>query len=515
MSALAEKAATPARPEVISLRVTLAGLMAVMALAVIETNIVNTSLPRIVADLGGMSRLAWVVTAFLLTSTIAAPLYGKLSDLYGRRRMLVVSIATFLAGSLLCGAAQSMTQMILFRGLQGLGAGGLVTLVQATIGHLVSPDKRARYQTLFTVVFALSSLAGPLIGGALTTYVSWRWIFLVNLPVGLVALMLILNGLPPSDGARRSAIDLAGAALLATCTTSLLVFLGSSPQRSLLTYALLGVATALSFSLLLRQERRASEPILDLDLFGNRTFAIGICATTAMSFAMLAALLLLPLYLQLIAGRSPMQAAMIVTPQIVGMILSSAGGARFATSAGRVPLLLVAGVILEALGLWGLVVGTGLGLPIWAFSIIAMILGMGMGMGMPNAVAIVQNAVGRHQLGVATGAVSFFRSLGGAAGVALSGGVVALDLRRALVGQHFDIGVQTLIDRGGDVAGRLPPDQLHEFLDAYRHAIEAGFVLCALVISVALVPVLLLPNAVRRADGLKVTPAGSFAETAS
>ncbi len=197
--------------------------MTVMALAVMDTNIVNTSLPRITGDLGGLSRLTWVVSAFLLTSTIATPLYGKLSDMYGRRRLITISIAVFLAGSVLCGLARSMTQLILFRALQGGGAGGLVVLAQAIIGDLVAPRERGRYQGLFTSVFALSSLAGPLIGGALTTYLSWRWIFYVNLPLGAVALGLIMGGLSASSNTHRRRIDYMGAGLLTVATTSLLL----------------------------------------------------------------------------------------------------------------------------------------------------------------------------------------------------------------------------------------------------------------------------------------------------
>jgi EmrB/QacA subfamily drug resistance transporter len=488
------------------------GLMAVMALAVIETNIMNTSLPRIVTDLGGLSHLAWVVTAFLLASTIAAPLYGKLSDLYGRRRLMTISIVIFLMGSVLCGVAGSMGQLIVFRAVQGLGAGGLITLVQATIGDLVAPKDRARYKALFTVVFAISSLIGPLIGGALTTYFSWRWIFFVNLPFGAVALGLIRFSLPPLRVDRRPVIDFLGAALLVVTTTACLAAFNSLTGEAASASVILGLIFAIGLFLLIKQERRAAEPILEIDLFGNRIFVIGACTTATMAFGLFAALLLLPLYLQLVVGQTPIAAAMIVTPQIVGMVLSSFAGARFANTIDRIPYLLIVGVLFQALGLWGLVIGTSLQLPIWAFSVIAFLLGAGMGLGMPNAVAIVQNAVGRTQMGVATGSLSFFRSLGGAAGVAISGGIVTLALRLALSRNHFGVSVQQLIDHGTSAGFRLSPLQHASYIDAYRHAILAGFTLCAVVISGAFVFALFLPRAIahsqKRSIALETVAAG-------
>ncbi len=482
-------------------RVILAGLMTVMALAVIDSNIVNTSLPRIASDLGGMSRMAWAVTAFLLATTVSAPLYGKLSDLYGRRPLMIASIAIFLLGSVLCGSASSMLLLILYRAVQGLGAGGLVTLVQATIGDLVAPAHRARYQTLFTTVFALSSLIGPLLGGLLTTYFSWRWIFFINLPVGGLALGLLFTTLPVTSADRRPTIDILGAALLAIATTAFLMAIGtSSPHQGLATTLALVAAAAVAALLFITQERRAAEPLLDLGLFANRTFTIAVAATVVMSFAMVAALLLFPLYLQVVNRQTPIQAAMIVTPQMAGIVLSSVIGARLASSVGDVGRLLTAGVMLETLGLWGAVAGTGLDLPLWAFSSIAFVLGSGMGIGMPSAVTIVQNAVRRDQLGVATGAISFFRSLGGAVGVALSGTVVTVILRHQLDRARLGDTGRRLLERGMDVLAELDPAQQATVLQSYRQAIQGGFLLCAVIITAAMALVLFLPRSVRPAD---------------
>ena len=487
--------ATPIGGSAPKLRLVLAGLMTVMALAVIDSNIVNTSLPRIVGDFGGMAQMAWAVTAFLLASTVSAPLYGKLSDLYGRRRLMTVSIGVFLAGSILCGVASSMLQLILCRAVQGLGAGGLVTMVQAIIGDLVAPAQRARYQTLFTTVFALSSLAGPLIGGALTTYLTWRWIFFINLPIGGVALALLMASLPASIVSRRPRIDLLGAGLLAVATTAFLMAVGSGvPHQDRAVGLALGAVAVVGFVLFIGQEQRAVEPILDLGLFANRTFTIGVCATVTMSFAMIAALLLLPLYLQVVDRRTPVEAAIIVTPQMIGIVLSSFVGARLATAVGDVARLLAVGVLLETLGLWGAVAATGYDAPLWMFSGIAFVLGMGMGIGMPNAVTIVQNAVRRDQLGVATGAISFFRSLGGAAGVALSGTVVTFVLRDRIGRARPGEVAQRLIDRGMASFHDLDLAQQAAFLHAYRLAIAAAFALCALFITGALAVVTILPR---------------------
>jgi EmrB/QacA subfamily drug resistance transporter len=481
-------------------RMILAGVMTVMGLAVMDSNIVNTSLPRITTELGGGSRLTWVVTAFMLTSTIATPLYGKLSDMYGRRRLMLISIVIFLAGSALCGMAHSMWQLIGFRALQGLGAGGLVPIAQAIVGDVVAPRDRGRYQGLFTSVFATASLAGPLVGGALTTFVSWRWVFYVNLPLGSVALFLIMSSLPASTNTHRRAIDYAGAALLTVATTALLLVfsLGASSPRLAATLALVVLAIG-GFRVFVWRERHAAEPILDLALFRRRTFTVGVGATAAMAFAMMAALVLLPLYLQLVLGRSPFQAAMIVTPQVVGMILSSFLGGRAVTVTGKIKPFLMAGVLLEAVALWGLFAGAALSLPGWSFSIAAFALGLGMGMGMPNATVVVQNSVGPEEMGAATGALGFIRSLGGAAGVALSGGVVTLVLFRVVNGEHLGLGTRDVVNEGLRAAARLTGTQRAGFVGAYRQAIEASLFICGLVMSGAFALVSSLPNETLRA----------------
>ena len=311
-------------------RIVLSGALLAMMLAALDSSIVNTALPRMVADLGGLAHLSWVVTAFMLSSTITTPLYGKLSDSYGRRAMFGVSIAIFLLGSVLCGAARTMDALIAFRAVQGLGAGGLLVLAQAMIGDVVSPRERPRYQGLFTATFGLASVAGPLLGGIITQLLSWRWIFYVNLPIGVLALIMIRLGLrhlgtaQPSGQARR--IDYPGAALLTGLTTSLLLLLAwggnefpwisaDSLGMSLLTLAFLFLFTW--------REAQAPEPIIRLALFRNRIFARGSVVGGMVMFAMLGALVFLPLYFQLVLGMSPTASGAMILPQVACMLLSS------------------------------------------------------------------------------------------------------------------------------------------------------------------------------------------------
>src|SRR5271156_3841101 len=280
-----------------------AGLMLALTLASLDQNIVSTALPRIVSDLGGLAHLSWVVTAFMVTSTISTPLYGKLSDMYGRKPLFFTAIIIFLIGSIVCGLAQTMFQLILFRAIQGLGAGGLITLAQTTVGDLIVPRERGKYQGLFGAVFATCSVAGPILGGFITDALSWRWIFYVNIPVGAAALFLIGIGLRHHGKVVRHRGDYAGAALLTAGTVSLLLLLswGGSVYPWLSPIILgLAAATALFYGLLVRQERRAQEPILPPQLFNNRVFVVGVSVIGLNAMALFGSLVFLPLYFQVV-----------------------------------------------------------------------------------------------------------------------------------------------------------------------------------------------------------------------
>lgn len=478
------------------LRTVMAGALLAMVLAALDQNIVNTALPRMVGDLGGMAHLSWVVTAFMLTSTITTPLYGKLSDIYGRRTLFFAAILLFLAGSLLCGAAQSMGQLIAFRALQGLGAGGLLVLAQAAIGDVVSPRQRPRYQGLFTGTFALASIAGPLLGGFITAALSWRWVFYVNLPVGILALLMIATGLrnPPSGQVRP--IDYAGALLLTGATAALLLLLAwggtEFPWASFDSVAL-AAATAALAGLFIWREARAPEPLIRLSLFRNPVFARGVAVGGMMVFAMLGSTVFLPLYFQLVLGMDPAAAGAMMLPQVVGMVLTSVVGGRIVARLGRNKPFLVAGLGLEAASLASLAAFAFIAAAPGAFLVSMGVLGLGMGMGMPNLTTAVQNAVAYRELGAATGAMTFARSLGGALGVAASGAIMSARLAAASAGAG-GASVAGLAEHGMETLSQLTPAQQAGISAAYRTALTGCFLLSAVVMTAALVLVLGLPE---------------------
>ncbi|HEY0424874.1 MAG TPA: MDR family MFS transporter [Rhodopila sp.] len=495
---------------VAQLRTVMAGSLLAMVLAALDQNIVNTALPRMVGELGGMTHLSWVVTAFMLTSTTTTPLYGKLSDIYGRRTLFFVAILVFLAGSLLCGAAQSMGQIIAFRAVQGLGAGGLLVLAQAAIGDVVSPRERPRYQGLFSGAFALSSIAGPLLGGFITSALSWRWVFYVNLPVGLLALIMIAIGLrkPPSGEVRS--IDYAGAALLTGATAALLLLLAwggtEFPWESLDSAGLLALVVILA-GLFIRQERRAPEPLVRLRLFRNPIFARGVVVSGMMAFAMLGSTVFLPLYFQLVLEMDPATAGMMLLPQVAGMLLTSIIGGRIVTHLGRNKPFLLSGLGLEAVALASLAAFAFTAAPPVAFLVSMAALGLGMGMGMPNLTTAVQNAVAHRELGAATGAMSFVRSLGGALGVATSGTIMSSRLAAAFAGAPGTVDVGALAQHGMQALSHFNPAQQAGVGAAYRTALTGCFLLSAVVMTVAFIVVIGLPELLLRSEVEETAPA--------
>ena len=464
------------------------GLMLSMMLAALDQSIVNTSLPQMASDLGGLAHLSWVVTAFMLCSTIATPIYGKLGDMYGRRRLLTISIIIFLIASALCGLSQTMTQLIVFRALQGFGAGGLMTLSQTVISDVVEPRERGRYQGLFTGGFAFASVAGPLIGGGLTTAISWRWIFYVNIPLGTIALTLILIGLRPIARSGHHIIDYAGALLMAcAATTTLLLFTwaGSIFPWLSLWAVLLAVAGLVFWTLFIKQERRAAEPLINLKLFTIRSFTIGVTTTSMMSFAMMGSMVFVPLYFQLVLGFSPATAGLLLLPQIIMMVISSIVGGQFSSRLGRPKPFMVGGIALEALALSGFALVAFFAAPLPYFLIALAILGLGMGVAMPSAVVIIQNSVPRNTLGMATGTMAFIRSLGGALGVAVSAGVMGMHLNWKLADLSTSINIRSVIEGGLNVIRELSPDMQITITDVFRHAIAYSFLTSGIIMSLA------------------------------
>ncbi len=298
-------------------RTVMAGLLLVLTLASLDQNIVATALPGIVSELGGLAHLSWVVTAFLVASTATTPLYGKLSDSYGRRAMFFVAVGVFLAGSALCGLSQDMGQLIAFRAVQGLGAGGLITLAQTTVGDLLAPRERGRYQGLFTAVFAACSVAGPLLGGFITDALSWRWIFYINLPVGALALGLIAVALRRPNRAVRHRIDFAGAALMVGGTTATILVLTLDASREAWSRPATWIeaaAAVLCFGLLVVRERHAAEPILPPRLFRDRVFVVGATVVGLTAVALFGAVIFLPLFFQLVLGAAASRAGLMLSP---------------------------------------------------------------------------------------------------------------------------------------------------------------------------------------------------------
>ncbi len=487
--------ATVDPPDIVALsrrdfRIALSGLLMVLMLAALDQNIVSTALPRITSDLGGLAHLSWIVTGFMLASTATTPLYGKLSDIYGRRPLFIVAIVTFVVGSMLCGLADSMTQLILFRGLQGLGAGGLMALAQTTLGDLVSPRERGRYQGTFSAVFAVCSISGPLLGGFLTDVLSWRWIFYVNLPVGLAALALIMLGLKPTSRLIKHRIDYGGAVLLTAATSSLLLMLswgGSTyPWGSPIIIGL-GVAAAGLTVLLILQEASAREPMLPLRLFRNAVFVIAGSITGITATALFGAFVFMPTYFQIVLRVTPAMSGLLTAPLMGGLIAASYIGGRLLTRTGRYKALPVGGLLVSTLAFL---------LMTWAVSrdfmpaieVTLVLLGACLGVVMPNLTVATQNAVARLDLGVATSTLSFFRSLGGAIGVAAAGTIMTIELNRQ------PETIRRVISQGIQQLAAQPLAVQQAVTEAYRDAIVASFLAGAAATGVAFLLVLLLPE---------------------
>ena len=453
-------------------KVTFLGLMLAVVVSSLDQNIVSVALPHIANELGGIAYISWTVTAFLLASTIAAPIYGKLSDMYGRPRLFAASMIFFLVTSVLCSIVVNMPQLIAARALQGLGAGGLITLSQSAIGDLVGPRQRGRFQGYFSGALATSTVLGPLLGGALITGFSWRWIFLVTVPVGLAALALVRGGLQPAQTMRAHRIDYVGVILLALGTSAALLFIDSLEKITVANpFFAAGSAllAAACIALFLRQERRAQEPLLDLALFRNGSFVVGVTAAGMMTFAMQGAMVFLPLYFQAVQGQTPTHSGLMLIAQISGMIVSSIIGGQLSARTGKFKAFLIAGVTMEMLALTALAILACVDARPPAFLLALGLLGLGTGLGMPNAVVIIQNSVDRSVLGIATASMSFLRSLGGSLGVALSGCVMHFTLAtiagqaktalRLAIASSFALGASMMLLAVTAIALKLPAHQ--------------------------------------------------------
>ncbi|WP_020116064.1 MDR family MFS transporter [Streptomyces canus] len=470
--------------------VSIGALLLGMLLAALDQTIVSTALPTIVSDLGGLQHLSWVVTAYLLASTAATPLWGKLGDQYGRKRLFQTAIVIFLIGSALCGMAQDMTQLIAFRALQGLGGGGLMVLSMAIVGDLVTPRERGRYQGLFGAVFGATSVLGPLLGGLFTEHLSWRWVFYVNLPVGVVALTVIAVVLRIPRKSTKHVIDYLGTFLIAAVATCLVLVasLGGSTwgwgSPQIVGLAVLGVLLAVVF---VGVERRAAEPVLPLKLFRVRTFTLSAVISFIVGFAMFGAMTYLPTFLQVVHGVSPTMSGVHMLPMVFGLLFSSTLSGQIVSRTGRWKVFPVAGTAVTTLGLL-LLHRLDESSSTWVMSVYFCVFGLGLGLVMQVLVLIVQNAVSYEDLGVATSGATFFRSIGASFGVAIFGTVFANrlgdKLAEALHGAQLPPGVSVsgieADSRGlAELPGSLRPEVLHAYAssitDVFLYAAPVAF----------------------------------------
>ena len=399
------------------------GLMLGMLLAAIDQTIVATALPTIVGDLGGLDHLSWVVTAYLLAQTVSTPLFGKLGDLYGRKRLFQSAIVIFVAGSLLSGVATSMGQLIAFRAVQGVGAGGLIVLAMAIIADVVTPRERGRYQGYFGAVFGAASVAGPLLGGFFTDHLSWRWVFYVNLPLGILALFVTSAVLPAVGQRRQVRIDWVGTALLSTGIVTLVLlttWAGADYAWGSPVIIGLGVATALLGVLFVLVERRVAEPAIPLRLFRIRTFNVASAVSFIVGVAMFGAITYLPSFLQVANGASASNSGLLLVPMMAGVLLASITAGQAITRTGRYRRFPIAGMAVTAVGMY-LLSTLETGSSRVESGLYMLVLGIGLGMVMQILVLATQNEAPVSDLGVATSTVSFFRSVGGSVGVAMFG----------------------------------------------------------------------------------------------
>ncbi|XRQ11263.1 DHA2 family efflux MFS transporter permease subunit [Actinomadura welshii] len=469
-----------AMPRGRDLYVVLGALMLAMLLAALDQTIVSTALPTIVSELGGLNHLSWGVTAYLLAATASTPLWGKLGDQYGRKRLFQASIAVFLVGSALCGLSRDMTELIVFRALQGLGGGGLMVLAVAIVGDVVPPRERGRYQGLFGAVFGVSSVCGPLLGGWFVDNLSWRWVFYINLPIGLAALLVIAVVLPAAGERERHRIDYLGTLLIVGWAVGLvLVATWGGTTYDWVSAPIIGLAagSVVLIGVWLLVERRAAEPVMPPRLLGDRVFALGSAISFAVGFAMFGALTFLPILLQVVHGVSPTLSGVHLLPMMLGMLVSSIGSGQLITRFGRYKVFPVVGTPIVALALY-LCSRLDENASTLSMSLRFALLGFGLGLVMQVLVIAVQNAVPYRDLGAATSGVTFFRQIGGSFGVAVFGSIFSNrlaahieDLARTLP-PGFD---PAAVQANPQLLDRYPAEVQQDVLHAYAQSIDSVF----------------------------------------
>ena len=470
------------------------GLLLVMLLAALDSTIVATALPTIVGEFGGLAHISWVVTAYLLAQTIVTPIYGKLGDLYGRKRVLQVAIVIFLIGSALCGLSQSMSHLIIFRAVQGLGGGGLMVTTQAVVADVVPPRARGRYQGIFGAAYGFASIAGPLVGGYFTTHWTWRWIFYINLPVGIIALVVLAATLPAQSSFARHAIDYLGAALLALTLAAIVLVtdLGGSVYEwsSPLMIALIVIAVAglVGFVLV---EGRAREPILPLQLFRTRDVWVTSVVGLIVGFALIGSVTYLPVFLQIVKGLSPTESGLRMVPLMAGTLVTSIIAGQIVSRTGKYKLFPIVGTIIVTLSLFLISRMTGETSTL-AASLYMLLLGLGLGFVMQVLIIAVQNAVDYRDLGVATSNAILFRFIGGSLGTALLGAVLATQLNANV--QRLMPGTAALDSISPQALAGLSPALRAAYTEAFVASLSTVFVVAAAISFFGLLVALLLPE---------------------
>jgi len=466
---------TAVRREVL---IILPGLLLAILLAMLDQLIVSTALPRIVGDLGGVTHLSWVVTAYVLASTVTTPLYGKLGDLYGRKRWIMIAIVIFLAGSALSGLAHSMDQLIAFRALQGLGAGGLLTGAIATIGDLVSPRERGQYMGYIMGVMTLAMIAGPLVGGYITENFSWRWIFYINMPIGGAALVYLAATLHLPRRRVEHKIDYAGAVTLALAATSLILMTtwgGTQYAWGSVQVIGLAVLTAVATVAFLLIEARAAEPILPLSVFRNRNFSLAIAMSFLLGLTLFGALTFLPLYQQTVQHLSPTGSGLMLIPMMLGSTVTALIAGQVTTKTGRYKALPIVGAGLMTVGIF-LLTSLGTNTSLVLIGLYFAVIGLGMGFLMQITTLVAQNSVAPGEMGVASSSRTFFQQIGGSIGVAAFGAVFARRLIQSLAAQLP--GAHVSVNSGQfnpATVNHLPLLVRHSFVVAITHAVTGVF----------------------------------------